>query len=68
MRNAFALMDPTTSVHTSNIEVIIVPHRVKRQMGDGCGVMILGATSSFGNLVINVIEGNYNRLKYLGDL
>ena len=48
-------------------ESVITPHPVKRQMGGG-GVMILGAISSFGNLVIKVIEGKYYSLKYLGDL
>ena len=46
---------------------IIASHRVKRQMG-GVGTVILGAIFSFGNLVIKIIEGKYNSLKYLADL
>ena len=34
----------------------------------GNGAMILGAIFSFRNLVIKVIEGKYNSLKYLDDL
>ena len=35
---------------------------------NGGSVLILGVISSFGNLVIKVIEGKYNSLKYLDDL
>ena len=41
---------------------VITPHRFKRQMGGG-GVMILGAISSFDNLVIKVTESRQNSLK-----
>ena len=51
--------------HKSNN--IISPHWLKRQMVDDL-VMILGAISNFGNLVINIVEGKYNSLKYLDDL
>ena len=46
---------------------VIALHRVKSQMGDA-GVMIVGTISTFGNLMIKVIVGKYNSLKYLYDL
>ena len=46
---------------------VIAPHRFKRQMGGG-GVMFLGSISNFSNLLIKVIAGKYNSLKYLDDL
>ena len=58
---------PISSYVKHRGDSFIALHQVKSQMGVG-DVMILGAISSFSNLMIKVFEGKYNNPKFLDDL